>query len=475
MDLIPKTFQDAVYIARKLNLEYLWIDALCILQHESANFDWVHEASLMRSVYGGAYVNLAASSATSVYSGCFLKPAYHSSGFCGRVTINTSEYSVVRNFHSSNVYEESSVETHLASRAWSLQEKLLPPRTLFFGDRGLFWECRTKIASEFLPDGFPGKLGWHLVQPEDKAWNWFDIVWHYSGAALTFGTDRLPALSGVATRQRETTGDDYLAGMWRRQLVMQIPWMVCSPQDRKKRPEWRAPSWSWASVDGRTTYWAYWNHESLVGGMKKYIYVLDAWTTPAGPDLCGAVLGGELSIGCSVLVRGRVQRQHQHPEEATSLGESETDRVLLEAGTRLVPVRMDCLDDEAFIRVDGLVYLLPVFSGESGLGATRSKLVDGSPWGQGVDEEEKMFMELMNRGLVLQRCGDRKGHFHRIGSFDLRHNQFPDEDPDAEKNQGYIELMAVLDKVGRTVAEAECAEVVSNSDHPEARYVITIE
>jgi hypothetical protein len=467
LERLPKTFQDAVYITRKLGLKYLWIDALCIIQDPSTNADWVHEAALMCSVYSGAHVNLAASSATSVYGGCFLKPEDYSGGFCAPVivtTTSTGDYSVVRNFHvcSGQVYEESTIKTPLAGRAWALQERLLAPRTLFFGDQGLFWECRTKIASESLPDGFPGVwLGSKLVQPENEAWVWDDIVQHYSSAALTFGSDRLPALSGIATRQRDVTGDDYLAGMWRRELVMQLLWAVRDPQTRKKRPKWRAPSWSWLSVDGPTYYWAYWNIPGdLTRGMKKYIYVLDAWTTPAGPDPCGQVDSGQLSIGCSALIRGRVQRQHGCP------GNISTPRVLLEAGTLPVPISIDCLHEEASIRDDGVVYLLLAFSGASGSVRIRPRQ-DG--------EGTEYVDELMNRGLVLQRWGDRKGHFRRIGSFDLRHDPFPAENLEAEENQYYHELMAVLDKVGAVVAEAEAAKVVSNSDLPEARYSITIE
>ena len=476
LESLPQTFRDALYIARNLGLEHLWIDALCILQKQTANTDWVHEAARMRSVYGGAHVNLAASSATSVDGGCFLKPEYHNGGFCARVTTTgANAYSAVRNFHSSEVYEESSTGTHLASRAWSLQEKLLPPRTLFFGNQGLFWECRTKIASEFLPDGFPGKLGSHLVQAEDKAWNWGEIVRHYSGAALTFGTDRLPALSGIATRQREATGDDYLAGMWRRDLVMQLSWALLSPQHRKKRPAWRAPSWSWASVDGQTSFWSYWNHDGLVNSAMKYVYVLDSWTTKAGPDPCGAVVGGELSIGCSTLLRGRIQQKHESRDTTSSPQKFEPSKVLLESGTLPIPITIDYLDDETSTGDDDFVYLLPVFSGESGLGSVRVRQ-SGQSNGTGQDFEDLEHVnQLMNRGLVLSPCGVGKGRFRRIGSFDLRFHPSPDEFLGGDRRKYYHELMRIIGVLGSSMAEAECSRVLLNPDNPEARFIITIE
>lgn len=125
---LPKAFKDAISIARRLELKYIWIDALCIIEAKSDNRDWVRETGRMGSISGSAYINIAASSATNVHKGCFSKPMNHNDGFLARVT--TSEFCRVQNFHSSEVYEESITETYLASRAWTFQEKLLAPRTI---------------------------------------------------------------------------------------------------------------------------------------------------------------------------------------------------------------------------------------------------------------------------------------------------------------------------------------------------------
>ena len=102
---------------------------------------------------------------------------------------------------------------------------MLPPRTIHFGDRGAFWECRTKIASEYLLDGFPSMLVSPLVQRKGKfQWLWKQIVQLYSAANLTFGKDKLPVLSGVARLGHDETGDQYLAGLWRSQIEEQLCW-----------------------------------------------------------------------------------------------------------------------------------------------------------------------------------------------------------------------------------------------------------
>ena len=42
---LPKTFREAVEVVRALGIRYLWIDSLCIIQGDAA--DWAHEAALM--------------------------------------------------------------------------------------------------------------------------------------------------------------------------------------------------------------------------------------------------------------------------------------------------------------------------------------------------------------------------------------------------------------------------------------------
>jgi hypothetical protein len=61
-DNIPKTFQHAIAAARKLGVEYLWIDSLCIIQDDATRkheveasslhrADWQRKSSLMHKVY----------------------------------------------------------------------------------------------------------------------------------------------------------------------------------------------------------------------------------------------------------------------------------------------------------------------------------------------------------------------------------------------------------------------------------------
>ncbi len=81
MASLPRTFRDAVHVARKLGIRYIWIDSLCIVQQDPDNDsaqdkelsrqDWAREASKMCAVYQHSHITLAAASAGGSHVGFF--------------------------------------------------------------------------------------------------------------------------------------------------------------------------------------------------------------------------------------------------------------------------------------------------------------------------------------------------------------------------------------------------------------------
>jgi hypothetical protein len=66
---LPKTFRDAFEVCDWVNVRYLWIDSLCILQ--DSDEDWVHEASQMRNIYRNSFLTIGAACAANSTSGLF--------------------------------------------------------------------------------------------------------------------------------------------------------------------------------------------------------------------------------------------------------------------------------------------------------------------------------------------------------------------------------------------------------------------
>ncbi|KAF4629849.1 hypothetical protein G7Y89_g8298 [Cudoniella acicularis] len=299
-----KTFLDAISIARKLHIDYIWIDALCIIQDEN---DWQKEAGLMSDVYKFSHMNITALSAHNGTEGCFFPPSSDNAIFNHQVSAKLSpdsDETALFNLIDRDLYGNAISSEPLAKRAWIYQERALAPRVLYLGREMVYFECEEQDYCEAWLDGIPhSALLWSTLRAKSRGvWTrgWSLVVETYSRCQMTFEHDKLVALSGVAKALQEETGDEYLAGMWRKEISLQIDWRP----DRSfggniKRPlVYRAPSWSWASVDGPVRI-----RGGARPGERVCIQVLHARIVPKGANIFGEVSGGILRLGCDYLCR----------------------------------------------------------------------------------------------------------------------------------------------------------------------------
>jgi hypothetical protein len=287
---LPRTFRDAFETTRRLGMRYLWIDRFCILQDSVE--DWKAEAASMRDVYGNTFLNIAALSAGNDDGGCFFRrdPLDVRPGV---VWLTRGKRAASRPYVVQLEYTDgwrNSLDNEvLLARGWVVQERLLSPRVVYFGRRQIFWECReancceTHPASVFIQmttdqdgqvafaedrarssRGEQSRHRWkqlsdtYLTQPDadpvrQAFAEWRVIAGHYAGCRLTVASDRLVALSAVAQDMqlllREKGVDArYCAGIWACEMPFGLLWQTMGDTS-VCRAEYRAPSWSWASVD----------------------------------------------------------------------------------------------------------------------------------------------------------------------------------------------------------------------------------
>jgi len=136
---LPKTFADAVIIARHLKIRYLWVDPLCIF--EDSDDDWKYESSQMHEVYSNGVLNIAASGAPNSSQGFFSERNPSTLTPC-KVTVKLPDKPSLDYFMQS----EESVKWQLEEmsvlhRGWVMQERLLAPRIVYFGKQEIFWQC----------------------------------------------------------------------------------------------------------------------------------------------------------------------------------------------------------------------------------------------------------------------------------------------------------------------------------------------
>ena len=174
----------------------------------------------------------------------------------------------------------------LGKRGWVMQERALSPRTIHFGPTQVAWECCSLKCSEVFQGGFLegtiqhwpknfvikakdgseednvapalGNLDHPLVgQMRSAQFKWGSIVAVYTQCSLSFGSDKLVAVSGLAEMIGKVMQSEYLAGLWRMDLEHQLLWKVTKRLSATPRNGMRGPSWSWASVDG-SVEWEPW-------------------------------------------------------------------------------------------------------------------------------------------------------------------------------------------------------------------------
>jgi hypothetical protein len=227
-------------------------------------------------------------------------------------------------------------------RGWCLQERELSPRVLHYTQNRLMWECRECDASEDRPKmqseaSAAAKLAAHLsslrvmddkeVHTVSNAQNrvlskrhkWDALVGAYSRRKLSVKTDKLLAISGLAAALAKLLPEDeYLAGLWRGNLLKGLAWMPkrASPPPPLRREQWppafedvEIPSWSWAAHDGEISFignaWfsSAWTKVLGDDGEEKWIQkgleieVVDAAVRHlSSEDPYGRVVGAELTL-----------------------------------------------------------------------------------------------------------------------------------------------------------------------------------
>ncbi len=412
LNAMPQMFQDAITVARTLGIKYLWVDSLCIIQDDVR--DWEIESSRMAAIFSNAHLTLVAATGSSCKES-FLHREISGPTCTVPTTFNRGEkliegqYSLRfrRRWGTSDKMADISGSRWL-TRGWTFQEERLARRVLIFGEKKFFFDCKTVERAED-SDACAPRPGWvksvsevllenhQLDRGEVSAGSDKNLLWehwqilcsHYSYRELTFPSDKLPAISGIASNFAAKSHSQYLAGLWQDNLVHDLFWQS---RDAATRPlEYRAPSWSWASLDGRIL-WPSWRFCFNCTGCKLYCTVLDVGTSQTGLNPYGAVKDGFLKV------HGRLEEMdvvtvienRSHPRwrllhNGKGIGSAKLDRILHTSTNRYQALTVATCRE---------------------LGGNRT----------------------LTRGLLLQKNGRERGshvEFERVGTFTLSPSFIP--------------------------------------------------
>lgn len=185
---------------------------------------------------------------------------------------------------------------------------------------------------------------------------WLEAVSHYSELRLSYQSDTLPALQGVAKKLQGHLGQ-YYAGIWRHLLCVGLAWFTYSPTVRKV--PWCAPTWSWASLSGGVSH--RFHPFGELARIREVASILAITTTPAGQDDTGDVTAGSMTIQ-GRCVRADMAAATKSVEMSRSHRAARFDGVFkFLDGSRSILIDMVLPDD------NGGIYWLPDLLHESGV------------------------------------------------------------------------------------------------------------
>ncbi|EPE32141.1 hypothetical protein GLAREA_12223 [Glarea lozoyensis ATCC 20868] len=274
--MLPILFQDAVLLTRAFGVEYLWIDALCIIQDDSS--DWTMESTRMADVYSQAHLTISADAAKdaseSIFSATYdsankavsIPCSGLSDGVSSHVHARETVLDVSHNFSVFYLEVQKDIghgnfkANVLDKRAWAFQERLLSPRTLHHTANEKVFECRENWRCECTLEKYESKGRLFKIQQpignkdiftrKEPRFDWQSIIEQFTSRKVTYDTDRLPAIAGVASSMKPYTPDDYLFGLWKSELFTNLLWstfILGNGHSRRNNSQY-APTWSWASV-----------------------------------------------------------------------------------------------------------------------------------------------------------------------------------------------------------------------------------
>lgn len=229
----------------------------------------------------------------------------------------------------------------LTLRAWALQEHALSTRVLHYTATELMFECRTSYRCECMPArktrATTPALIPRAVASKNTAvvWTaWHRLVEQYSSRELTMPGDKLPAISGIASKIKKATNSEYIAGLWKNNLAFDLLWQRTSVtplnKDLYALESWRAPSFSWSSLNAPVTYYTPGDDERET--WLSTITLVDFLVHHTGLNILGTV------SDASITVRGPTTT-------ATLLGKYTRDTweyTLVIKGTSAIQIAQDC-------------------------------------------------------------------------------------------------------------------------------------
>lgn len=229
---LPHTISDAITVVRSLQIPYLWVDALCIVQDDKKDKD--RYISNMGKIYSQAtctIIALAGESSNAGIPGCGRVPvAERHSSLSSRLPL-VDRRVLISEFPSLELQLSTS---KYGKRAWTFQEHVLSKRCIYFTNFG--WQLDDTVEAGLFHRG---------PSPEPSKFEAYcSIITQYSGRQLSYKTDYLNAVTGILGTLEQQSDEWFISGCPLSNFIVSLLWIRVDSLSPVRNP-WFS-SWSWA-------------------------------------------------------------------------------------------------------------------------------------------------------------------------------------------------------------------------------------
>lgn len=247
----PGTLRRAITTASEFDVNFLWIDQLCILQDDPVHK--MAQINHMDAIYAASYLTLCIADGDNAENGLrgvqktLLPRNVDQDILAFSDDIDAARWAVgVNRRTGTNVYEK---------RGWTFQEALLSPRTLTFRSSGLEWRCANVSGREEVRGMKKTTDFDFILRPQDICWPnmmlWSNQLSSYYRRELTYEGDILPAIIGVLNTLGSSTFGGFYYDHPETFFDAAMLWVPTGRLRRRLGTE-KYPSWSRMGWSGST-------------------------------------------------------------------------------------------------------------------------------------------------------------------------------------------------------------------------------
>lgn len=282
---ISDTIDDTLHLAKSLEIDWVWVDALCIIQ--DSDEDKISQISMMSTIYSAAFVTVVAGFGKDANGG--LPGVRPNTRFARQqeVMVKYPEDSEPGMSFMSTLFPNPNDAAHYLAystwdtRGWTMQERVLSNRVIAFTGEQVYWACQ---SAHFLEEQFcetpirfmyfsrdaqepalirSARLNHELNDPVERFWTQYEtLVRLYSRRRLTYDGDAQDAFDAIVKGMTRISGESFVWGMPCSRFEMAMSWTSFRGQRRRhslttlatSSQDSRAPfpSWAWLGWIGET-------------------------------------------------------------------------------------------------------------------------------------------------------------------------------------------------------------------------------